>query len=293
MLVSAFGIWMVTARRLLELARPLASTDQRGLVALPRRWDVLFALSVLLLVMGGVHMNNQLLAGDWSFWADWKDRQWWPLLTPAVNIILPAAVQYVAWVRLRVPIGATLAAVGLLVAQWVSRVVDFHLLADLPLTYVWPEIVVVTAVLLDVTLLLSRSVLVTGVVGGFLWGGLFWLANYPALAPFLQPVVTDGTLLTVADALSAQLPRSQGPEYLRTVEQGSLRALISEITIVVSLFAAMCSMLTYGVGVAIGRFLGLAPTGRFVAWRSDTSIKRPPAPVPTAASTAPPTAGER
>lgn len=263
MLVSAFAIWLVTARRLLTLAP-----------VLPRRWDLLFCLSVLLLVMGGIHMNNQLLAGDWSFWADWKDRQWWPLLTPAVNIVLPAAFQYLAWTRMRLPVGATFAALGLLAAQWVSRVVDFHLLANLPLNFVWPEIVVVTAVLLDVTLLLSRSVILTSVIGSMLWGGLFWAANYPALAPFLQPVVTDGTLLTVADTLSAQLPRSQGPEYLRTVEEGSLRALIGEITVVVSLFAALLSCLTYWVGVGIGHLVGLVPVGRTVAIQSDTVATR-------------------
>ncbi len=275
MLVSAFAIWLVSARRLLTLVRERDGSDERGLPLLPRRWDVLFCLSVLLLVMGGIHMNNQLLAGDWSFWADWKDRQWWPLLTPAVNIVLPAAFQYLAWTRLRLPIGATFAALGLLVAQWVSRVVDFHLLAHLPLNYVWPETVVVTAVLLDVTLLLSRSVVITSVVGSMLWGGLFWLANYPALAPFLQPVVTDGTLLTVADTLSAQLPRSQGPEYLRTVEQGSLRALIGDITLVVSLFAALLSCVTYWVGVSIGHLAGLLPIGRRVALQSDTDTALP------------------
>ncbi len=43
---------------------------------IPRRWDWLVIASAILLIMGGIHMNNMLFAGDWSFWVDWKDRQW-------------------------------------------------------------------------------------------------------------------------------------------------------------------------------------------------------------------------
>lgn len=249
--------------------RPLEPTveTKNGRVAddlhtIPRRWDALVIISIALLVMGGMHMESMLFAGDWSFWADWKDRQWWPLLTPTVNIILPAAIQYLAWTKARLPIGATIAAVCLVAAQWLSRVFSFHLWAWLPLNYVWPETMILTAILLDVVLLVSRSFIITSMLGGLFWGGLFWLANYPALAPFLQPLVYQGHVLTVADMLSFQLPRSQGPEYLRMVEEGHLRALIGDVVAIVAFFAAMVSAGAYWIGIAIGKFLGVLPIGK-------------------------------
>ena len=244
-------------------------TDPRQEISIPRRWDLLVIGGVVLLLAGGIHMSNMLFAGDWSFWVDWKDRQWWPLLTPAVNLILPAAVQYIAWDKLRLPLGATLGAMCLVGAQWISRTVSFEWWAHLPLNYVWPETVVLTAVLLDVVLLASRSYVVTSLLGGALWGGLFWLANYPALAPFLQPLVYEGHALTVADMLSFQLPRSQGPEYLRMIEEGHLRALIGDVTAIVGFFAAMVCAGVYWIGLGIGRFLGIAPIGKMFRLQTD------------------------
>ncbi|MGH3713860.1 MAG: methane monooxygenase/ammonia monooxygenase subunit A [Micromonosporaceae bacterium] len=238
-------------------------------VEIPRRWDYLVIISALLLITGGIHMNSMLLAGDWSFWVDWKDRQWWPLLTPAVNIILPAALQYILWDKLRLPIGATIGAVCLVGAQWISRMVSFEWWAHLPINYTWPETLILTAVLMDVVLLISRSYVITSLLGGALWGGLFWLANYPALAPFLQPIVYQGHVLTVADVLSFQLARSQGPEYLRMIEEGHLRALIGDITALVSFFAAMVCAGMYWFGLAIGKFLGVLPIGKTFRLQTD------------------------
>ena len=226
---------------------------------LDRRWDLAFIVGVLVLIMGAAHVNNMLLAGDWSFWADWKDRQWWPLVTPAVNMVLPAFVQYIAWTRFRLPIGATSAAVCLVLAQWLSRTVNFEGWAHLPLNYTWPETMVLLGVLMDVTLLLSRSLIITSAVGALFWGGLFYIANWPALAPYLQPVIMHGQVMTAADAISFATPRSQGPEYLRIVEQGHLRALVGDVTIVVSFFAAMVSAGVYWIGVGIGHIMSILP----------------------------------
>ena len=88
---------------------------------LSRRWDLLFILAAGFLVMGAFHVNQMLFAGDWSFWADWKDREFWPLVTPAVGMIIVAALQYITWTLLRLPVGATFGAVVLLPAQWLSR----------------------------------------------------------------------------------------------------------------------------------------------------------------------------
>lgn len=234
-----------------------------------RRFDLPFGVTIFLLAMGAAHVNNMLLAGDWSFWADWKDRQWWPLVTPAVTMVPVALVQYLAWTRFRAPNGATMAALALVAAQWISRTTNFEWWAHLPLNYTWPETMVLLAVLMDVTLALSRSLIVTSVVGGGLWGLLFWVAQFPALAPFLQPVVYHGQVLTVADAISFETGRSQGPEYLRMVEQGHLRALVGDVTLIVSFFAGMVSIAVYWVGAAIGHLVAIVPIRRSVKLTSD------------------------
>ncbi len=167
------------------------------------------------------------------------------------------------------PIGATIGAVCLVGAQWISRVVSFEWWAHLPLNYVWPETMILTAVLMDVVLLVSRSYVITSLLGGALWGGLFWLANYPALAPFLQPIVYHGHVLTVADVLSFQLARSQGPEYLRMIEEGHLRALIADVTALVSFFAAMLCAGVYWFGIGLGKFLAVVPIGKTFRLQTD------------------------
>jgi len=236
---------------------------------LDRRFDLAFSIVIFLLIMGAAHVNNMLLAGDWSFWVDWKDRQWWPLLTPAVNIVPVALTQYLGWTRFRAPSGATMAALALLAAQWLSRSTNFEGWAHLPMNFTWPETMVLLAVLMDATLALSRSLAVTSVIGGALWGGLFYAAQWPALAPYLQPVILHGQVLTVADTISFATGRSQGPEYLRMVERGSLRALVDDVTLIVSFFAGMVCVGTYWVGVAIGHLVAIAPIDRSVKLQSD------------------------
>jgi methane/ammonia monooxygenase subunit A len=67
-------------------------------------------------------------------------------------------------------------------------------------------------------------------------------------------------VLTVGDVISFETPRSQGPEYLRMIEEGHLRALIGNVTAIVAFFAAMLSAALYWFGIAIGKFLGVATT---------------------------------
>ncbi|WP_159929326.1 methane monooxygenase/ammonia monooxygenase subunit A [Rhodococcus sp. WAY2] len=236
---------------------------------LSRRWDVLLVVGAALLIAGAFHINQMLFAGDWSFWADWKDREFWPLVTPSVGIIIPAAVQYITWDRLRLPLGATLCAVVLLLTQWLSRWGSFDLWAGIPLNFTWPETFILAAILLDVTLLVTKSYLLTSVIGGLIWGGLFWFFNFPALSPFLSPVDFHGTLLTVADTMSFHIGRTQTPEYLRMIEEGHLKSLVGNITIVVSFFSGMLCAATYWIGLAIGKYLAVKPTGKFFKLTTD------------------------
>lgn len=236
---------------------------------LSRRWDLLFLLPAALLVAGAYHVNQMLFAGDWSFWADWKDREFWPLVTPAVGMIVVAALQYIAWSLLRLPIGATFGAVVLLPAQWLSRWGSFDHWTHIPLNFTWPETFILAAIIMDVILAVSRSYLLTSVIGGAAWGVLFWFFNFPALSLYLAPVDFHGTLLTVADTMSFHAARTQTPEYLRIIEEGHLKALVSDITVVVAFFAGMLSVAAYWVGFLIGKYLAVWPIGKFFKLQTD------------------------
>lgn len=63
-------------------------------------------------IVGTFRMHFDLLAGDWDFWIDWKDREWWPIVTPITAIIFCAALQYYNWVDYRQPFGATITISG-------------------------------------------------------------------------------------------------------------------------------------------------------------------------------------
>jgi methane/ammonia monooxygenase subunit A len=79
-----------------------------------------------------------LTVGDWDFWVDWKDRQWWPLVTPLMMITFPAAVQALLWTSFRLPIGATLCISCLLIGTWIARFFAYHLWNYFPINDVLP-----------------------------------------------------------------------------------------------------------------------------------------------------------
>src|SRR4051812_41379744 len=90
-----------------ELRRLLA----RSYVYIDRKWDIVFWITAAFFVGGIADITKLLFAGDWDFWTDWKDRQWWPILSPFAFIVVPSAVQYVSWLAWRIPTGATYTAV--------------------------------------------------------------------------------------------------------------------------------------------------------------------------------------
>ena len=42
------------------------------------KWDLVFWTTAVFVVAGAADITKQLFAGDWDFWTDWKDPQWWP-----------------------------------------------------------------------------------------------------------------------------------------------------------------------------------------------------------------------
>jgi methane/ammonia monooxygenase subunit A len=68
-----------------------------GFRALDRKFDLTFLASALFLVIAGMQVTLTVWSGDWDFWSDWKDRQRWPPVASSVNLVVPAALQYIAW----------------------------------------------------------------------------------------------------------------------------------------------------------------------------------------------------
>ena len=95
-----------------------------------------------ILLVGTYHMHFMLLAGDWDFWMDWKDRQWWPVVTPIVGITYCAAIMYYLWVNYRQPFGATLCVVCLLIGEWLTRYWGFYWWSHYPINFVTPSIMI-------------------------------------------------------------------------------------------------------------------------------------------------------
>src|SRR4029453_6269719 len=97
----------------------------RGLLHKKYRWldykfDLVFWVTAAFVVGGAADITKLLFAGDWDFWTDWKDYQWWPVVTAFGTIIIPSALQYIQWAAWRFPTGATYTAVSLFLLSWLG-----------------------------------------------------------------------------------------------------------------------------------------------------------------------------
>lgn len=229
-----------------------------------RRIDLFFIIGAVFVVAAGGMIHYILLNGDWDFWVDWKDRQWWVVVTPLGGMIVPAIVQNIAWSALRLPVGATLTALTVVLAAWVDRLVNFHGWAGYPLTLVFPATLVPQAVLLDVVLFLTRSFTVTSLIGALAWGVLFGPVNWPMVLAYMQPVDFHGFTLTLADVMGFQYVRTAVPEYIRLIEQGNLRAFLEESSYVSAAFAGFASIAVYWLGFLIAKVFALDPVKKFL-----------------------------
>lgn len=193
-----------------------------------------------------------LLVGDWDYWIDWRDRRYWPLVTPLVLVILPGVFGYAFWHLLRIPLGATLSILGLTLTGWLSRYLNFHEFAGFPMNFVIPSTFIGVGLLIDCTLLLTRSWFFTGIFAGFLSGLLLYPMNWPLLAPFMVPVEMHGTLMTVADVMGFEYIRTAMPEYVRIIEQSTLRTFGDAVTPLTAVFAGFLTILSLWFWAWIG-----------------------------------------
>jgi methane/ammonia monooxygenase subunit A len=218
-----------------------------GAARASRLFDLLVVIAVVLLFTGAIHLHVMLLAGDWDMFTDWKDRQFWPLVMPVVMIMFPAALQAVFWNYFRLPIGATVGAVCLMLAVSITRPVQFMLWTDYPLNMVLPAQMIAGALVMDMMLMIFRNALFTAIFGGFAFAFLFYPSNYIIMAPYYVPAAHQGMMASMADMIGYVFPRSATPEYIRIIERGTLRTFGDSASWVSALFSGfICIFMHYG-----------------------------------------------
>ncbi|HKF00345.1 MAG TPA: methane monooxygenase/ammonia monooxygenase subunit A [Actinomycetes bacterium] len=229
-----------------------------------RKWDAVFWITAAFVVGAAADITKLLFAGDWDFWTDWKDRLWWPILTPFALIIIGSALQYIQWLAWRFPTGMTYTAVCLWAVATLGRWLQWGWFVHYPLNFVWPTTMVAAAIFADWVLMKTKSFVLTGLIGAIAFTFAWWVSNYVSLAPYLQPAQWMDRVLTLSDIQGISYVRSQTPEYLRIVEHGTLRSFLGEIQYVSLVFGATVAVGGYWIGQAIGRGLAIWPIGRFM-----------------------------
>jgi methane/ammonia monooxygenase subunit A len=233
-----------------------------------RLFDALVVTAVILLFMGIIHLHMALTVGDWDMFIDWKDRQYWPLVMPISLIMLPAALQAAFWIHFRLPIGATVGAVVLIIGAWIARYFGWHIWAYFPFPMIIPSHILAGAVMMDCVLVITQSAFFTAIGGGFLFSLLFYPSNYASLAPYYLPVEHMNSVASVADMVGYAFPRSGTPEYIRIIERGTLRTFGDGVIWVSAAFAGFICILLHFIWWRIGAMMASAkflPNTTFVS----------------------------
>lgn len=254
---------MATATIDLEALR-LREIGERKYKFIDRKWDAMFWITAGFVVGAAANITHLLFAGDWDFWTDWKDRQWWMTITPFATIIIPSALQYIQWRAWRFPTGATYTAVCLFFCTWIGRLLQWKYFINMPINFVWSATWIPAGIITDYVLLKSRSFILTSLIGSATWTLAFWMSNYIMMLPFLQPTKFMDHTLTVADVQGISYIRAQTPEYLRVIEHGSLRTFLQETQYVSLAFGTTLCVFGYWVGQFIGRRLSVWPIFRYL-----------------------------
>src|SRR5439155_19253464 len=143
------------------------------------------------LILRPIQSTWGIVSFDWTYWSDWKDTVYWPLMSAPSSMLALGAVQYLGWRYCRLPLataGAVLATGAFLVYVSLAHV----RLTKYPFNFVWPATLIPVAILLDVVLVSTRSPLKAAFAGAFAYGFFFYLANSLLIEPFLQTVVKNG-----------------------------------------------------------------------------------------------------
>ncbi|MBQ0724045.1 MAG: methane monooxygenase/ammonia monooxygenase subunit A [Cycloclasticus sp.] len=231
------------------------TTPNSEAARIARGLDMFVVAILFFAIIAAFHIHIMLTVGDWDFWVDWKDRMYWVTATPMLLIFIPAALSYPFMMRFGLPIAGTLCAFCLVLGEWISRIVGFHLWTYFPYSMIWPAIVLPGLMLMDLVLLLSRNLFITSIFGGSAVAFAFAPANWPILAPYHEPVVHMGQLVNVADMIGYSFTRTATPEYLRFIERGTLRTFGGESTLISTGFSGFVCMILFFVWWKIGEWL--------------------------------------
>lgn len=214
--------------------------------------DILTFPFIAILIGGGFVFICALTVGDWGYWMDWRDRRWWPLVTPCLLLTVPAVFTYLMWRYFKLPVAATSIAVGYWLSQMISRWINFHVYTSFPMNFVMPDVWIGAAVMLDAVLIVSRSMVVSGLAGGFMFGLTFYTMNVPLIAPMHMPIQLEGNIITVADYMGFEYLRTSMPEYVRIIESGTLRTFGGHVAPVTAFVAGFFCILIYYIFTWLG-----------------------------------------
>jgi len=240
-----------TKARLLDLK----SLDSPKAMKLYRRFDGIIILILFMFLILGIQIQFTLTAGDWDYWIDWRDRRWWPLVAPFSLLLFIAPFTYGIWARVRLPIMATAVTLLLCLVSWLSRYLNFYEFTHFPMSFVFPSTYIGLGILLDCALAISRSLLVSSLIGGGLFGALVYPINWSFMAPYKVPVEFNGMLMSVADLMGYQYIRTTTPEYLRIIEESTLRTFGGSVTPLTAVFSALCGMVIYMIFLWVGSWI--------------------------------------
>jgi len=229
-----------------------------------RKWDAVFWISAAFIVGAAANITLLLFAGDWDFWTDWKDRVWWPILTPFALVIIGSALQYIQWLAWRFPTGMSYTAICMWGLSTLGRWLQWGSFVWYPLNFVWGTTMVPAGIFADWVLMKTKSFIITSFIGSAVFAFTWWVSNYVLIAPYLQPAEWMDRILTVSDIQGISYIRSQTPEYLRIVEHGTLRSFLGETQYVSIVFGMTVTVAGYWIGQFIGRMLAIWPIGRFM-----------------------------
>lgn len=238
-----------------KLSLGIKSLDNPEAMKLYRRFDGIFILILFAFVALGVQLHFTLTAGDWDYWIDWRDRRWWPLVAPTSLLMFIGPFYYGLWVRLRLPVIATAITLLLALASWLSRYLNFYEFVYFPWSFVPASTYIGLGILLDCTIVMTRSLVISGAVGAFLFGSLVWPLNWPLFAYSKVPVEFQGTLLSAADMMGFQYIRTTTPEYLRIIEESTLRTFGGSVTPLTAVFAGVIGIVVFAIFLGVGKWV--------------------------------------
>src|SRR5258705_6397355 len=122
-----------------------------------RKWDAIFWISAAFIVGAAADITMLLFAGDWDFWTDWKDRVWWPILTPFALVIIGSALQYIQWLAWRMPTGMTYTPISLWPLATLGRWVQWGKFVHYPMNFVGPTTMVPAGIFADWVLFKTKT----------------------------------------------------------------------------------------------------------------------------------------